>query len=351
MNLSDRLYYLYTKRWVQHASFWFVFFLLMATRFSNIEVERYSVEILVEALQFCLIIPLTYFNLRVLIPRLWNNGSYLQYIIAILSSEAIIIIGLALMFYYIPNHELKTKIADSHLKVFFMMFFKTNVFVASTSLFHFVKEWIKLKDENLKFTEKAQEHLEAELSLLKGQVNPHFLFNTLNNLYSMSLHDSKKTPDMILKLSQLLSYMLYECKDETVCLEQEINFIKNYIELEAIRVEDIAEVHFEVKGNNPGYKIPPLLFIPLVENAFKHGISSEKEYSDIYIQIHIDENEIELKTKNPLEKNKLSENTIHNGLGLENVRKRLELLYPNKHHFEIEKSDTDYKAQLVLKMN
>ena len=345
MNLSDKLYYLYSKRWVQHASFWLVFLILVATRFFQMEIENLNLEITVEALQFCLIIPLTYFNLRVLIPRLWNNGRYQQYIIAILSSEAITIMALALVFYYIPNHQLKMKMADSHLKVFFMMFFKTNVFVASTSLFHFVKEWIKLKDENLKFTEKAQEHLEAELSLLKGQVNPHFLFNTLNNLYSMSLHNSKKTPDMILKLSQLISYMLYECKDETVCLEQEITFIKNYIELEAIRVEDIAEVHFE------GYKIPPLLFIPLVENAFKHGIASEKEHSDIFIQIHIDENQIELKTKNPLGETKLPENSTHNGLGLENVRKRLELLYPNQHSFKISKENKHFKAQLVLQMN
>ena len=197
----------------------------------------------------------------------------------------------------------------------------------------------------------TQEQLEAELSLLKGQVNPHFLFNTLNNLYSLSLHDSKKTPELILKLSQLLSYMLYECKDETVSLEQEITFIRNYIDLEAIRVEDIADVHFKVTGSNTGHKIPPLLFIPLIENAFKHGISSEVEHSDIHIKIHIDENEIELNTENPFDETQIDDDNNHKGLGLENVNKRLELLYPNKHSLEVNKNRQYFRTRLVLKMN
>jgi len=258
---------------------------------------------------------------------------------------------LVFSFYYLPEHILQEKIHRHISKVLIMAVFKTNFFIVITSLFHFVKEWMKLKDENLKYTEKAQEQLEAELSLLKGQVNPHFLFNTLNNLYSMSLHDSKKTPELILKLSQLLSYMLYECKDETVSLEQEITFIRNYIDLEAIRVEDIADVHFEVKGNDPGHKIPPLLFIPLIENAFKHGISSEVEHSDIHIKIHIDENEIELNTENPFDETRIDDDNNHKGLGLENVRKRLELLYPKKHSLEVNKNGQYFRTRLVLKMN
>jgi LytS/YehU family sensor histidine kinase len=351
MNLSEKLYRLFSIRWVQHLSFWSAFIILISGRFFYMEATEIKNELLFEFCQMSIIAAWVYFNLRVLIPRLWNNGRYKQYLWAITLGEIIPISLLVFSFYQLPVHVLQLKINNQISKVLIMALFKTNFFIVTSSLFHFVKEWMKLKDENLRYTEKAQEQLEAELSLLKGQVNPHFLFNTLNNLYSMSLHDSKKTPEMILKLSQLLSYMLYECKDEMVSLEQEITFIKNYIALEAIRVEDIAKVHFEINGTNPGFKIPPLLFIPLIENAFKHGISSEVEHSDIRIKIHIYENKVELNTENPLDKTRIDDDNKHKGLGLENVNKRLELIYPNKYKLEVKKNGQCFKTRLVLKMS
>ena len=351
MNLSERLYRLFSIRWVQHLSFWSAFSILISGRFFYMEATEIQNEILYEFCQLIIIAAWVYFNLRILIPRLWNKGLYKQYVWAITLGEIVPISLLVLSFYYLPAHILQFKINNQISKVLIMAVFKTNFFVVITSLFHFVKEWMKLKDENLRYTEKAQEQLEAELSLLKGQVNPHFLFNTLNNLYSLSLHDSKKTPELILKLSQLLSYMLYECKDETVSLEKEITFIRNYIDLEAIRVEDIANVHFEIKGSNPGHKIPPLLFIPLIENAFKHGISSEVEHSDIHIKIHIDENKIEMNTENPFDNTQIDDGNNHKGLGLENVSKRLELLYPNKYRLDINQNGDYFKTHLVLEIN
>ncbi|MGQ1911268.1 sensor histidine kinase [Marinifilum sp. RC60d5] len=238
----------------------------------------------------------------------------------------------------------------STTKIIMMNTFKTNLFVLSSTLFHFVKEWIKLKDENLRFTENTQKQLAAELSLLKAQVNPHFLFNTLNNIYSMSLYDSNKTPEMILKLSQLLSYMLYECKDEKVNLEKETQFIKNYIELEALRVEDTANIKLNISGENQLYKIPPLLFIPLIENAFKHGISNELEKSEINIDLQFSKNKILLEITNPLDYYETT-NKKHSGLGIENVRKRLNLLYPNKHSFEVLQENQTYKTIVSIILN
>ncbi|MGZ2368325.1 sensor histidine kinase [Ancylomarina sp. YFZ004] len=351
MNLSERLYRLFSIRWVQHLSFWSAFIILISGRFFYMEATVIQNELLFEFCQMSIIAFWVYFNLRVLIPNLWNKGRYKQYVWAIILGQIIPISLLVLSFYYLPVHLLQLKINNQISKVLIMALFKTNFFVVTSSLFHFVKEWMKLKDENLRYTEKAQEQLEAELSLLKGQVNPHFLFNTLNNLYSMSLHDSKKTPEMILKLSQLLSYMLYECKDEMVNLEQEIAFVRNYIALEAIRVEDIAEVHFEVTGNNPGHKIPPLLFIPLIENAFKHGISSDVEHTDIRINLLIDDNKIELNTENPYDETRIDDENNHKGLGLENVSKRLELLYPNKYKLDINQNGHYFKTHLMLEIS
>lgn len=349
MNLSERLYRLFSIRWVQHLSFWSAFSILISGRFFYMEATEIQNEILYEFCQLSIIAAWAYFNLRILIPRLWNKGYYKQYIWALTMGEIIPISLLVLSFYYLPEHVLQLKMQNHISKVLIMALFKTNFFIVITSLFHFVKEWMKLKDENLRYTEKAQEQLEAELSLLKGQVNPHFLFNTLNNIYSMSLHDSKKTPEMILKLSQLISYMLYECKDEEVSLEKEILFIKNYIDLESVRVEDIAKINLNISGEDPGHKVPPLLFIPLIENAFKHGVSSEQTSSEINISIEISDNKIELKINNPIDSTEAEEkNKEIGGLGIENVKKRLDLLFPNHYVFDISQNQNLYKTKLSL---
>lgn len=350
MNIKDKLYKIFSIRWIQHLSFWLVFLLLLSTRFFHMEQEKVGRELLKELFEFSIIALLIYFNLRILIPRLWNKGKYQQYLFAIIGSEIVVISILVLIFYYIPDHHIRPKFFKSPFMVVIMQFFKTNIFIFSTSLFHFAKEWMKLKDENLRFTEKAQEQLEAELNLLKEQVNPHFLFNTLNNIYSMSLYDSVKTPEMILKLSQLISYMLYECKDEKVKLEKEIQFIRNYIELESLRVEDTAIIKLTISGEDQNYKIPPLLFIPLIENAFKHGINTEKDKSEITIDLQFYTDKIELKIINPVDSDSVR-NEKHSGLGIENVKKRLNLLYPHSHSFIVTENNEQYQTLVCITLN
>ncbi|MRT94254.1 sensor histidine kinase [Ancylomarina sp. 16SWW S1-10-2] len=349
MNLKDRLYNIFSIRWIQHLSFWSVFLLLELSRFIDMDIERISRELIFEGTQLFFIVCLVYFNLRILIPKYWNKGKYSKYISSIILMEIITISTLSVIIYSFPETEFKRFASFSLGKVMMMITFKTNIFVLSSSLFHFVKEWIKLKDENLRYTENAQKQLTAELSLLKAQVNPHFLFNTLNNIYSMSLYNSNKTPEMILKLSQLLSYMLYECKDEEVNLEKEIQFIKNYIDLESVRVEDIAEINLNIKGEDPGHKVPPLLFIPLIENAFKHGISTEQTTSKININLVISDNKIDLEIDTPIDLSvEGNKNKGLGGLGIKNVKKRLDLLFPGHHTFDISRDNGIYTTKLSL---
>jgi len=314
--------------------------------------ERIANEIFFETSQLLVIVIFVYFNLRYLIPKYWNKGEYFNYIVNIIIYEFLIISILSISLKFYPDIHFQKIAEDNPSRLIVMSFFKTNIFVLTSSLFHFVKEWIALKDENLRFTEKAQEQLEAEISILKAQVNPHFLFNTLNNIYSMSLYDSKKTPEMILKLSQLISYMLYECKDEEVNLEKEIQFIKNYIDLESVRVEDVAHINLSISGDDPGHKIPPLLFIPLIENAFKHGISSELSTSEINIKLEVAKNQINLEIINPIDTSTENQKSDqYGGLGIENVKKRLELLFPKKHEFTISKNDNLYSTHLSLTLS
>ncbi|APS38178.1 histidine kinase [Salegentibacter sp. T436] len=186
---------------------------------------------------------------------------------------------------------------------------------------------------------------EQELNYLKLQVHPHFLFNTLNTLYGYALKKSEETPDMILKLSNLLDYLLYQADKPLVSLSSEIEHIKDYLALEKMRYGSNLLVDLDLPENMEDISIAPMLFIPLVENSFKHGQFVDKKLS-ISIQLKINENRIEFTIENSV---KSTENPIiENGIGLSNLEKRLELLYPDHHTLSVNRNSSSFEAQLSL---
>jgi two-component system, LytTR family, sensor kinase len=192
-----------------------------------------------------------------------------------------------------------------------------------------------------------REKVAAQLELLKSQVQPHFIFNTLNNIYMLSLKNSPQTSDMIYRLSALLSYMLYDSKQETIDIEKEIEYIKNYINLEKIRYGERLDVQLNIFGDFKNVRIPPLLILPLVENAFKHGASNTVENSWIHIDIAQKQNILTLKIENSL-KEKSESHSTHSGLGLENLRKRLEIIYPEGHEMKLLEEDNTFLVSLKI---
>jgi two-component system, LytTR family, sensor histidine kinase AlgZ len=190
------------------------------------------------------------------------------------------------------------------------------------------KHWL-MKQQQLIQAEK--EKVTAELQLLKAQVHPHFLFNTLNNIYSFSLGQSPKTPGMILRLSSLLSYMLYDCKADEVLLEKEIEVMKDYIELEQARYGDNIEISLNIEGDIKDKYIAPLLLLPFLENAFKHGTSDQLEKPWLSMDIAVKQYTLHCKIAN-------SKNNhvplSASGIGIENVRKRLQFIYPGRHELK-----------------
>ncbi|NJN35382.1 MAG: histidine kinase [Saprospiraceae bacterium] len=193
-----------------------------------------------------------------------------------------------------------------------------------------------------------KEKVAAQLELLKSQVQPHFIFNTLNNIYMLSLKGAPQTSDMIYRLSALLSYMLYDSKEETIGVEKEVDYIKNYINLERIRYGDRLDVQLNVLQNIRDVRVPPLLFLPLVENAFKHGASRAVGESWIHIDISVKGKSLILKVENSLSETKAETNGFGNGLGLDNLRKRLEILYPNNFELKTMKDECSYLAVLKI---
>lgn len=193
---------------------------------------------------------------------------------------------------------------------------------------------------------------ESELQYLKSQVNPHFLFNNLNNLYAYALEESKRTPQIILELSGILRYMLYECKEAYVPIQKELEHLENFINLSKLQFEGRGKVHYQVAEDCfDGKVIAPLILSVFVENAFKHSSASLSENIDIDIQIiHTTNNELQMICVNTFdEQSNVSD--LSKGIGLNNVKKRLELLYPDKHELFIQSENNLYRVNLRLKLD
>ena len=182
-----------------------------------------------------------------------------------------------------------------------------------------------------------QQKTMAELELLKAQIHPHFLFNTLNNLFALTLRRSPDSPKVVERLSELLRFMIYESGEDFISMEKEIQLLKNYIDLEGIRYGDELELSVSFSGDLEGKQIRPLLFLPLVENSFKHGLSQQLEEKWISLELHVEKNNLTFKLANSWDPDEVMAVIPgkKKGIGLDNVKRRLDLLYPGKHKIKI----------------
>jgi sensor histidine kinase YesM len=215
---------------------------------------------------------------------------------------------------------------------------------------HIMEQQVELEKEKeqqltLQFTKKLTE---MELQLLKSQLNPHFYFNTLHNLYGLAMIAPRKAPDAILKLSDIMEYVIYDCRNDKVPIAKELRFINSYIELEKLRYDDSANISLQVLGNADGKFISPMLLIQFIENAFKHGLEQYKADSYLNISIDIQNGRLRYESINSI--NSIS-NASSGGVGLTNVKKRLDIIYPAKHKLTILSDSTEYKVQLELELN
>ena len=211
------------------------------------------------------------------------------------------------------------------------------------------KLFTDLKEKHRQTKELEKEKTDAELNYLKSQINPHFLFNTLNTIYGLSLKSSKKTPELILKLSDFLSFSLYESSQKLIPIEKEIALMNDFIALEKSRFEDRVKVHIELEGNKlNSIFIPPLILVPFVENAFKHSLKNETEIATINIKLLVRNDQVIFKVENS-KPNEFVVMDKKNGLGLANIKKRLDIIYTNNYSLDI--NDNPRKYYIDLKIN
>lgn len=222
------------------------------------------------------------------------------------------------------------------------------VFIFSTGI-KVINQWLQTERRNKQI---ENEKLQAELSFLKAQINPHFLFNTLNNIYSLAAAKSDETGTAVMKLSNIMRYVLTEAKNDQVPLEKEIQFITDYLELQKIRTTDKTCIGFTIAGDPAGKQISPMLFLPFVENAFKYGVST-RELSPISILLEIHNNNgrsdnIYFRIKNSKHLTSNPKSVDKTGIGINNTRRRLDLLYPNRYNLRIEDEATSHTVHLNI---
>ena len=284
-----------------------------------------------------------YFNSLVLIPRLLLPGRIYYFVLSLIGCITLIVL-LNLVNVYIFQVLYSHHHFHVHPGMIFGPFFFSVVAFALSTSFKITGEWFR--NEKIK-KEMENEKLTSELAFLKSQVNPHFLFNILNNICSLARKKSDDTENAIIKLSHIMRYMLDESKNEKVSLEKEIGYLENYIELQRMRISEKVDIRFTVEGKPEPLMIEPLLLIPFVENAFKHGISYLEDCR-IDISLKIEPGQLIFNVQNFIVRKKDDESLEESGIGLKNVMRRLDLLYPGKHSLQIDENRTKYIINLII---
>ena len=287
-----------------------------------------------------------YINYFIVMPRYFKQGKMLQ---TWLSWLALLVFFIC--FRYLIQEVVVNKLFDSPnyaegtSKVFYAfdnVYFGTRTLLMSIFIWATVN-WKKLENEK---NTLAKEKVSAELNFLKSQVNPHFLFNTLNNIYSLVYHKSEKALPAIMQLSELMRYMTTEAPGDKIELSKEIQYIESFIALESLRVRDEVAIEFSVTGVVPGMSIAPLILIPFIENGFKHGVITDKA-TPFVINIAVNKNELHLLVSNKVNYN---QKDAASGIGLSNVRRRLDILYTGNYTLETDKKDDAYICNLSIKL-
>ncbi len=339
------IFFRYRVGW--HVLFWIVVFFMYWLTYGGY-LDRYHEEFFIGLTLLPARIIGTYSLIYLILPFATEKKKFVTFGILVVI-HAFLFGFLIYMSYYYPN--LYPKIFDySKLPVFYLpkilnkitSNYGIPILAAAIIIF---KKWY-LDDQKNKLL--AEEKMEAELSFLRSQIHPHFLFNTLNNLYALTLIKSERTPDIVLKLSGLLDYMIYKSNDKFVPLSKELEILESYIELERIRYNDRLDLECEVVGESDSYKIAPLILLPFIENSFKHGASNDRSNPKIRIRIEIDDNCLRLNVVNSTLGDKKKDVTLSEGIGLKNVKRRLELIYPHSHRLNISGSEKQFEVNLSV---
>lgn len=332
-----------------NVQFWLAYFLYewLANASIDSEYRRYFINAIV-------IVPLTWLAAVVTVHVLFKN-LYLKdkkkafWISLIVSMMVFIVVRRTFNYHYTyPLYFPEGLVSMPYIFLPKLIIEGVNIYliVGLYSMFYFIKAWY---EEQRLAHALMQEKAEAELNLLKSQIHPHFIFNTLNNIYSYAVQKNNKTPDLIYRLSSFLSYNIYDSKSDSISLIKELEYIKSYIELEKIRYGDRLDVSINLFNPIESFNISPLLLLPIVENCFKHGFKSTIDRCWIRIDISVQQDSLVIKIENSIGTDQNRKGQNRTGIGLENVRRRLDIVYPDNYEFKTTLLDGSFFCLLKIK--
>ncbi|MCC5930063.1 MAG: histidine kinase [Cyclobacteriaceae bacterium] len=304
-----------------------------------------------------------YTNVYFLMPRFFLEKRYVEYIFIVL----VIFVGLFFIYDLIdketmpqyresmarkfagnrggPQGGYMSKFMFIHFRVIMNIILTTAIYLLSTA-------YTMISEANRREKEAAllkSEKLNSELKFLKSQINPHFLFNALNNIYALTVIKSDDAPSVILKLSDMLRYIIYDCNEDHVALKKEITYINNFIDLQKLKEEKQGSVEVDFEKADGGLLIAPLIFIPFIENSFKHSKIEDHESGWIRLKLETKDKLLIFEVLNSIPTSPHSKDA-HGGIGLENVRKRLGLLYPGRHELQISEEEELFSVKLEIQL-
>jgi sensor histidine kinase YesM len=330
--VKQKLDWIFRNRVLQHVLFWVAHLVFYGTLYGSFQ-ENYLQTFTEELIYLPVRMLFTYFTLYYLLPRFLLSGLHMNFLVwFILSSFVAGIIQryVSFSFHYPIYYPEALKDPFFYIPKIVKTFAGMYPIVFTAVAIKLLKYWYTNQKAQQVLT---QEKLQAELKFLKTQIHPHFLFNTLNNLYALTLKKSDKAPETVLKLSELINYMLYECRSDEVSLSKEIKFIRNYVDIEKMRYGDKLDVDIRVTGDVADRKIAPLILLPFVENCFKHGAGEDLQQSWVKVTIDSHSDHLVIKVENS--KANGNGHAREEGIGIQNVKRRLDLLYTGKHELKI----------------
>lgn len=339
-NLTDLM--VFQNRWWQHLIFWVVALGILLTIFqSSGSLEK--IDLIYTIIFLLPVVSIVYLNLYLAVPRFLKMERYLLYIFAFL----LLLAGGAVFLYFLFGNWIDLFLPNfyfiSYYNVPTLMLY-TGSFLVLTTLLKLSRSWFMLlRVERMTTTQQLQ--------TLQSQINPHFLLNSLQSIYALSLKKSERTPEVILQLSHILKYTLYETGQPTVELRKEIALIRDYVDIFRQRMDPAQmDIKLEVSGDPGELLIAPMLLIPFIENSFKHGVRGDEKRSFVDIQIRIANTRLRFMIRNSRGIYRQTEEKQSRGIGIRNTRQRLELLYPGKHELEIKSQEDSYTVSLSLEL-
>jgi two-component system sensor histidine kinase AlgZ len=343
-------YFQRNRIFLLHLLFWCVYLsfnIYSASFYSQVRGYDWSRGLMFTGIQFAFTFVIAYMNYFLFLPRFLEHKKIWRYLLEFTVPFALMVMLRVYVQQILMGDSPRAEFFSSHMYI---------IQVASIALFitifvsmlRFAAEWFELE---AKKKEVENEKLMAELNFLKAQINPHFLFNTLNNLYYLAYSKSDNTTEVISKLSQMMRYMIYESNHERVLLSKEIEYMQNYISLEQLRLNNEVPIRFTIEGQTENIWIAPLIFITFLENAFKHGVTNKQSGAWVNLSIKMNGKQCTYTVENSKLPGSTDSKEGKSGIGLRNVQRRLELSYPNQYQLKTEDKPDRYSVQLDITLS